>query len=321
LAELLRRQGKYVLAEMLFRQTVESESRVLGSEHPDTLKTMNGLGVALWRQDKYDEAEKIHCQTLQIQRRVLGEDHIDTLRSWTNVGTVLWAQGRIPAAEVVLRGAVDKTTRILGDSHPETLKAMNNLGLVLERQGHLAEAEKLYRHALETDERILGKEHPDTQIPLNNLVRLLSSRGKIEALRPFVRDQLERRRQAAQELSSNASAQNDYAWLLLTCEPVDLRDPETALQFAERAVELSKGKDPYVLDTLAVALQMTGNLDRAIQIEKQALPLAKPGTPWDRALLEKTLIEFLQEKGDTIGLVQAYSSILVRQLKERILRV
>jgi hypothetical protein len=43
LAELYRLQGKYGQAEALHSQTLEIERRVLGAEHPETLRSMYNL--------------------------------------------------------------------------------------------------------------------------------------------------------------------------------------------------------------------------------------------------------------------------------------
>ncbi|KAK4205836.1 hypothetical protein QBC37DRAFT_301982, partial [Rhypophila decipiens] len=39
-------QGNYSEAEQLYRQTLALQTKVLGSEHPDTLNTMNNLANA-----------------------------------------------------------------------------------------------------------------------------------------------------------------------------------------------------------------------------------------------------------------------------------
>jgi hypothetical protein len=41
----------------MHRQTLAIRKRVLGGEHPDTLRTMNNLALVLGRQGKYADAE------------------------------------------------------------------------------------------------------------------------------------------------------------------------------------------------------------------------------------------------------------------------
>ena len=66
----------------------------------------------------------------------------------------------------------------------------------------------------------------------------------------------------------NPEIMNNFAWLLLTSEDLDLRDPLKALTLARGAVTvMEKG---YVLDTLATAYWANGLVEEAVQIEQRA---------------------------------------------------
>lgn len=106
---------------------------------------------------------------------------------------------------------------------------------------------------------------------------------------------------------------NTYAWLLLTCEPVDLRDPEAALALAKKAADAAGARKPDVLDTLALAYRMTGDLDNAIKTRRQALGLLPPGDSSRRNWHEKALVELLKEKGQLSGVAQVYRSVVERR--------
>ncbi|MCK4340646.1 MAG: tetratricopeptide repeat protein [Phycisphaerae bacterium] len=316
LADLLESQHKFAEAEALARRTANIQRRVLGAEHADTLTSMNRLGVALGRQGKYAESEQVHRQTLQIRRRVLGHEHIETLRSMVNLGTALYGQRLLSEAESLLRLALDTLRRVLGDEHPDTPQAMNSLGQVLEVQGKHAQAEELFRQTFEIDRRVLGPGHPGTRVPLTNLLRVLRAQGKLDETRPYVAEQIAQRRQAAQRPEADALTLKEYAWLLLLCEPADLRAPETALPIAMRAVELDGGRNADFLDTLAVAYHMTDNLERAIETQKKAVARAWVGGPYNRAELAKRLVELLLEKGDFLAAGKVYGERLATLLDE-----
>jgi len=110
------------------------------------------------------------------------------------------------------------------------------------------------------------------------------------------RRQAARGLQAARELADRpetpASELTRAARLLVTCQPADLRDPEAAVRYGQRAVVLTRGADAYTLDTLAEAYIQTGNADAARQVIQQGLALV-PETggqkPWLRRLLEAKL--------------------------------
>jgi serine/threonine protein kinase/tetratricopeptide (TPR) repeat protein len=301
LAGLLRAKGKFAEAEALLRRTAETQRRVLGEEHPDTLASMSELALALWGPGRFAEAEPIHRRTLEIRRRVLGEEHIDTLESMGHLGVACRALGKSGEAETLLRQALEKSRRVLGEEHPVVAEAMNNLGLLLEDQRNYTEAEELYRQTWELDRRILGADHPRTQFPMNNLLRVLRIQHKVAETRPLVDARLAYLRHAAERPDADARALNAYAWELLICELADLRDPEAAVPIAERAVELDGGKDANILDTLALAFQMTGDIDRAIETQRQAVAQARAGGPYNVTELEGRLADLLLEKGDLFG--------------------
>ena len=87
----------------------------------------------------------------------------------------------------------------------------------------------------------------------------------------------------ARDLANRAAATPDelsqYALALLTCSPVDLREPATALQKAEQAVEKSGERDPRSLDILAQSYFQSGDFARAIEAEKKALNLLPAPRP------------------------------------------
>lgn len=64
---------------------------------------------------------------------------------------------------------------------------------------------------------------------------------------------------------------NSLAWHLLTCPEIQFRNPTRALVLAEKAVTLSNENMGYILDTYALALHDTGNLEKAVQYQELAV--------------------------------------------------
>ena len=84
--------------------------RVLGDEHPDTLRSINGMGNLLSDQGKYDEAMPYYVEALETSRRVLGDEHPGTLSSINNMGNLLSSQGKYEEAMPYVRGGPGNTT-------------------------------------------------------------------------------------------------------------------------------------------------------------------------------------------------------------------
>ena len=62
---------------------------------------------------------------------------------------------------------------------------------------------------------------------------------------------------------------------MLATSPSDkVRNGKEAVRLAECALDLSKGRDPAVLDTLAAAFAETGRFSRAMEWARKAIGLA-----------------------------------------------
>ncbi len=72
----------------------------------------------------------------------------------------------------------------------------------------------------------------------------------------------------------DAAALNDLAWLLATSPIDELRSGKEAVRLAECVRDLTKGRDPAVLDTLAAAYAETGHFSRAMEWARKAIGLA-----------------------------------------------
>jgi Flp pilus assembly protein TadD len=63
--------------------------------------------------------------------------------------------------------------------------------------------------------------------------------------------------------------------VLATSSDDTLRNGNAALPVAQHAVELTSAREPAILGTLAAAYAETGRFDKAIELEQQAVELAK----------------------------------------------
>jgi len=67
----------------------------------------------------------------------------------------------------------------------------------------------------------------------------------------------------------------NIAWVLATAPDASIRDGIKAVEFAQQAVELSGGRDPNFLRTLAAAYAESGRFSEAITTAKQAILMAR----------------------------------------------
>ena len=177
-----------------------------------------------------------------------------------NFGTALTAAGRLDEAIDHYREAL----RI----NPDYALAHNNLGNVLLGRGNSGDALRHFREALRLD--------PSNAEANYNVGSMLRARGDLAGA-------LVRFRQALQLKPDWLPAVASLAWLLATAPDAALRDADQAIQFAERAADLTGRQDASAMDVLAAAYAEAGQFDRAIAASEVALTL-KPDAALEAAI-------------------------------------
>ena len=75
----------------------------------------------------------------------------------------------------------------------------------------------------------------------------------------------------------NASMMNQLAWIIVDDKSFTERNLDIAIQAATYACEATKNKEGAMIDTLAAAVFMKGDVTRAIDLQKQALEVTPDG--------------------------------------------
>ena len=75
--------------------------------------------------------------------------------------------------------------------------------------------------------------------------------------------------------NDTAWSHNNLAWLLATCPMSKFRDGPTAVSHAETAVASTNRGIPNMLGTLAAAYAETGQFDKAVSTEREAIALLR----------------------------------------------
>ena len=171
-------QGRCDDAEKYLVEAVDARQRVLGEEHPHTLRSKSNLAATYRDQGRLTEAESLELQVMETRQRVLGEEHPDTLSSKARLAATYRKQGRWTEAESLQVQVMETRQRVLGEEHPHTLDSKNSLALTYRKQGRWTEAESLYLQLMETKQRVLGEVHPHTVASKNNLALTCRKQGR-----------------------------------------------------------------------------------------------------------------------------------------------
>ena len=81
-------------------------------------------------------------------------------------------------------------------------------------------------------------------------------------------------REAVRLLPRQIASLNQLAWTLATYADASVRNGAEAVELAEQAVQLSDGREPAILGTLAAAHAEAGQFAKAVEAAERALSLA-----------------------------------------------
>ena len=194
MGEVYSSLGLYGQAQPYLEKALATQRRLLGSDNPETLHTIDQLSRDLERQGQFPEAEKLARESLDTRRRTLGPDARNTLASMYQLAAVILVEGHYAEAEKMNREVVDLARRVLGPEHPDTLRYMSNVALAVADQYREAEAEQIYRQLFDMQRHVLGPEHPDTLITMTTLARTISEQGKFAEADQLLRATIEIKR-------------------------------------------------------------------------------------------------------------------------------
>lgn len=203
----------------------------------------------------------------------------------TNLANALASRGQRDAAITHFQKAVE--------AKPNDPECHNNLGLALAGKGQIDEAIAHYQRALQ-----LQPDHVKTH---NNLGVALGGLGQLDAAIAHFREAsriepdlagsyfnhgialheqgktaaaIVQWREAVRLEPTGYLAINRLAWVLATCPDDSVRNGPKAVELAQRAEQLTHGRDPVVLDTLAAAHAEAGQFSEALEVAHLALAIA-----------------------------------------------
>ena len=272
-----------LLATLTWRQAamygnIETLWRTTLARNPSCWMAHNNLGIVLFGRGQLDDAIAHYRTTLEMQPDFWDADY--------NLGTALLGKGEVdeavfycdkavamqpndPDSQVALANALLQKKRIddaivhyqkAAAIRPDYFLARSGLGHALLEKGELDAAIDHSRAALSIQ--------PNNADCHTVLAVALDEKGQsAEAIEHY---------EKALEISpQSVSALNNLAWLLATSSNGSLRNGTRAVQFAQKADQLSVGTNAVVLRTLAAAYAETGQFGKAIESIQAAMRLAQ----------------------------------------------
>ena len=186
LVTLLNDASRYLLFRGTFRRALDVSSiaeyhaaRLLGADHPRTLRARSQLAWAYWQAGRTEEAIGLEERLLADYERIHGPEHQNTIGARANLAGSYFQAGRIDDAIKIEEQVLVDLERLRGDEDLETLTARANLGVSYRHAGRTTDAIPLLERVLASRERLLGGDHPATLNAAADLAVAFQYAGRI----------------------------------------------------------------------------------------------------------------------------------------------
>ncbi len=118
-AYTLHAEGQYGDAELLYREAIDMNRKLLGDDHPDIAMALNNLSFVIRQKGDLDGAIAMSRDSLDAYRRIHGEEHPSVARGMSNLAMWLLEKKDYVSAEPLLRQALESRIRLLGPKHAD----------------------------------------------------------------------------------------------------------------------------------------------------------------------------------------------------------
>jgi tetratricopeptide (TPR) repeat protein len=162
---------KFPQALQLYEDTLTTQLRVLGPEHPDTLFTSHGLAVAYYDAGDISKSMDLAEKTYTARCKLLGPKHSQTLSTKYWVGMFCSKRGQLEKAKTILEECMRDTLEVLGPMNNDFIRCLECLAIVYMQSGNDSEGHSMYQQALAIHTQVFGEEHTRTLWLKENLER------------------------------------------------------------------------------------------------------------------------------------------------------
>ncbi len=218
-------------------------SKRLWDSSPTTSQAHYNLGIVLAGRGQFDAAIDHYQKALEIKP--------DYAQAHYNLGIVLAGRGQSDEAIAHYQKALE--------IKPDFVEAYYNLGTVLAGREQFDAAIDRFRKAVE-----IKADYTDAR----RMLEIVQSRWE------EIRKALAGRRELLRSRPDDVALLSDIAWMLATNPNASIRNGTEAVELAQRAEQLSQGREPAILGTLAAAYAETARFPDAVQTARKALELA-----------------------------------------------
>jgi tetratricopeptide (TPR) repeat protein/predicted Ser/Thr protein kinase len=143
LSEVYRRAKRMADADRVSREVVEGRTRLLGSDHPDTMQSQMNRAVLVWKDGRKEEGLRILDDLQKVAANALPESHPLRIALDVNHGRLLFELQQYERADEVLSRALKNARAEQGDEHRNVTMTARTLIELYKATGQVERAESL----------------------------------------------------------------------------------------------------------------------------------------------------------------------------------
>lgn len=180
-ASFLIMHGSYDFAEVLLRIVLELRRSTLETNHLDTARTLNDLGVLYLKLGRHQEnvSEPLLLEAWKIRQGVLGEKHPAVAETLSNLASSYHDQGNYTKAEPFYLQALGILENVTDIDPPLLVQSYYSLAKLYHSQEKYEQAQNLLEKALAKKQN-LGDNHPMIASTLAMLAKVHQEQNEFE---------------------------------------------------------------------------------------------------------------------------------------------
>lgn len=270
--------GKYYEAYKHVLASYDVREILLGPDDPETIDSLNSLGLTLKRLGKHEEAKGMLQKSLEAKQREPNSSQHSLLVGMINLALLHIDLTQWDDAEKLLLQVLDTCSKPeMGPDNPSALDASTLLATVYRDRGRWTDAAELEIRILKAREAQLGPDHLTTLVIKSNLALTYRMQNR---LKDAERMQLEVLEVYEKKQGSKTELLNRKADLAATYKAQGRLDDAEKLEL--QILDTSKkelGPDHFGtmsrMSKLATTYWKAGKLDEALELDLQTLELRK----------------------------------------------
>lgn len=159
IAYTLHVEGEFADAEVLYREAIDMNRKLLGDDHPDVAMALNNLAFVIRQKGDLNSAIERSRESLEMYLRTVGSDHPSAARGKNNLAMWLLEDKQFAEAEELLAEALQLRTELHGPEHADVAGSQILMAGLLIETNRFSEALELAAAARAVCANEFGADH------------------------------------------------------------------------------------------------------------------------------------------------------------------